>query len=102
MNLSQSLLIKVQYLPIDQNYYYKAINRTREINIYDSTIDKNLIRVKPLDILCKQTEKCLSVVKNKFLFSNEDHPTYYGSSLITDEVIKIIESTKLPTNLINE
>ena len=93
---------KVQYLSIDQNYYYKAFNRTREINIYDSIIHKNLIRVKPLDILCKQTEKCLSVVKNKFLFSNADHPTYYGSSLITDEVIKIIESTKLPTNLTNE
>ena len=89
---------KVQYLPIDQNYYYKAFNRTREINIYDSIIHKNLIRVKPLDILCKQTENCLSVIKNKFLFSNEDHPTYYGSSLITDEIIKIIKSTKLPTN----
>ena len=89
---------KNSYLPIDVDAYYKSFNRAREIRIYDSIVHKNLVRVKPLDIICKQTNDCSSVAAGKYLFSNEDHPTYYGSSLITDEIIRVIKSTKLPSN----
>ena len=86
---------KENILDLDKKAYQEIF---REINnVFDSVNHLNLYKIKPIDILCNE-KNCSSVKDNRFIFSNNSHPSFYGSSLITDEIIKKIQSIKLPNN----
>jgi peptidoglycan/LPS O-acetylase OafA/YrhL len=69
----------------------------REIKIiYDSIEHKNLFKIEPIKVLCPdvniEKNNCPAIINNKILFSNNSHPSYFGSQLIVNEILKIINN----------
>ena len=69
----------------------------REVKIiYDSIEHKNLFKIDPIIVLCAYSnvdkKNCPPIINNKYLFSKNSHPSYYGSQLIVNEIIRIINN----------
>ena len=80
---------KVKILNLDKSSNEETF---REINnIFDSIQHPNLYKIKPINILCNE-KNCSSIKDNRFIFSNNSHPSFYGSELIVKEIFNIIEN----------
>ncbi len=89
-NFSKSY--KEDILKLNESSYIKQFREIR--NLFDSIEHPNLYKIKPIKILCNE-KNCSSIKDNKFIFSNNSHPSFYGSEIIVKEILAIIENHDL-------
>ena len=80
------------WITYTEKEYFLQNNKT--IKLLNSINDKNLIRVFPNKIFCKMG-KCLIHDEKEIYYYDQIHLAKKGSSLLSDQIIKIIKDNNL-------
>jgi len=79
-------LKRLNNLTISKDVYKKRIRETEKL--YDPLTAKNIIKIKPENIVCTFRDRCVSYVNGKFIYLDDIHFNPAGTTLIANEIIK--------------
>ena len=81
-------LKKLNNLTISKDVYKKRIKETEKL--YDSLTEKNIIKIKPENIICVFNNRCFSYANGRFIYLDDIHFGPDGTILLANEIIKDI------------
>ena len=67
-----------------------GLNQLETEKLYDSLNEKNIIKIKPENIICILNNRCYSYANGRFIYLDDIHFGPDGTILIANEIIKDI------------
>jgi hypothetical protein len=86
--ISMEKLKELNNLTISKDVYKKRIKETEKL--YDPFSAKNIIKIKPENIICTFENRCFSYANGRFIYLDDIHFGPEGTILLANEIIKDI------------
>tara|TARA_B100001057_G_C22827486_1_gene942004 strand:- start:282 stop:2303 length:2022 start_codon:yes stop_codon:yes gene_type:complete len=91
LNLSRIKKIDIETeinnLGINYSDYYDRSKNS--INVYDNTLNDNILKIDPASFICKDKKKnrCAIIIENGVLYEDDNHLSSFGSTKVADIII---------------